>query len=69
MVLHTLKILNKYYIDVDSGKKPFELRKNDRDYKVDDLINFIVIDEKGNQHKTEQLYQITYILKQKMLLL
>ena len=63
MKTHTLKILKSYYIDVKSGKKPFELRKNDRNYEVDDLINFVVIDEKGVQHKTDELYQITYILK------
>lgn len=63
MKLHTLKLLEKYKMPVDSGQKPFELRKNDRDYKVDDLINFVIVDEKGNQRETDDLYQITYILK------
>lgn len=63
MNLHSLKILDNFYKDVDEEKKTFELRKDDRNYKVDDLINFIVIDKKGNQIKTDIVYQITYILR------
>ena len=63
MNLHNLKILDNFYKDVDEEKKTFELRKDDRNYKVDDLINFIVIDKKGNQIKTDVVYQIIYILR------
>lgn len=63
MNLHSLKILDNFYEDVDEEKKTFELRKDDRNYKVDDLINFIVIDKKGNQIKTDIVYQIIYILR------
>lgn len=36
---HKLKILPKYFESILDGTKNFELRKNDRDYKVgDDLI-------------------------------
>lgn len=63
MTLHTLKLLEKYEKEVNNGQKPFELRKNDRDYKVGDLINFVIVDEKGNQQETDDIYQITYILK------
>lgn len=35
---HELKILPQYYKDVKEGNKNFELRKNDRDYKVYDII-------------------------------
>lgn len=63
MKLHQLKILDQYYIDVDSGKKTFELREDDRDYEVDDLINFIRIDKKGTLINTDFVYQIVYILR------
>lgn len=34
--LHEIKIAPSYYEDTVSGRKPFELRKNDRGYKVGD---------------------------------
>lgn len=37
-MIHALKILPSYFEDVVSGKKTFEIRKNDRDYKVGDLL-------------------------------
>lgn len=35
-MIHELKILPEYYEEVKCGNKNFELRKNDRDYKVYD---------------------------------
>lgn len=35
---HELKILPEYYEEVKAGNKNFELRKNDRDYKVHDTL-------------------------------
>lgn len=72
MKLHELKILHEYLIDVSIGKKTFELRKNDRDYQVGDLIRFIDIredDSTANKNQIEPyidenaLYRITYVLK------
>lgn len=72
MKLHELKILHEYLVDVDLGKKTFELRKNDRDYQVGDLIRFIDIredDSIANKNQIEPnidentLYRITYVLK------
>ena len=76
MTLHELKILHEYLVDVDLGKKTFELRKNDRDYQVGDLIRFIDIREDDstankNIYKNQiepnidenTLYRITYVLK------
>lgn len=37
-MIHALKILPNYFEDVISGRKTFEIRKNDRDYKVGDLL-------------------------------
>lgn len=75
MKLHELKILHEYLIDVSLGRKTFELRKNDRDYQVGDLIRFIDVDilgrSRNNKNRTDIkpyideniLYRITYVLK------
>lgn len=63
MKLHELKIKDNYYWDVFHGYKSFELRKNDRDYQVGDLIHFV--DVNGNDFLNEpfNLFVITYVLK------
>ena len=38
MVEHVLKIWPKYYKRVAEGAKNFELRLNDRDYQVGDMV-------------------------------
>lgn len=35
---HDIKCWPEFYEDVESGAKPFELRKNDRDYRVGDTL-------------------------------
>lgn len=39
MKIHELKLDTKYFDDVKSGKKNFEIRENDRDFKVGDILN------------------------------
>lgn len=60
--IHELKISPKYYDAVISNIKHFELRKDDRDYKVGD---FIVLREYENGEYTgrETRFQIEYILR------
>lgn len=36
--IHDVKLAAMYYDDVISGRKPFELRKNDRDYRVGEIL-------------------------------
>ena len=59
---HFLKITPKYFLDLDSGRKTFELRKNDRDYKVGDML---VLREWffGSFTGNELSFEISYILK------
>lgn len=37
-VMHEIKILPQYFADVHKGIKQFELRKDDRNYQVYDLV-------------------------------
>lgn len=62
-MIHKLKTIQPYFDDVDLGGKTFEVRKNDRNFKVGD---FMVLQEwkmnkscyTGNEVKTI----ITYVL-------
>lgn len=36
--IHDLKLNRQFFPDVKSGKKSFELRKNDRNYQVGDFL-------------------------------
>jgi hypothetical protein len=38
MNTHRIKTLSPYFRDVKSGRKNFELRKNDRDYQIGDIV-------------------------------
>lgn len=38
MTVHELKISPKYFEEVRKGFKSFELRKDDRNYKLNDLV-------------------------------
>ena len=44
MKLHELKLLKTYAVAKKEGLKPFEIRKNDRDFKVGDLVKYIVVE-------------------------
>lgn len=47
MKLHELKIKEEYFNAVIRGEKTFELRKNDRNYQVGDLIHFVEFSNKA----------------------
>lgn len=40
---HKIKILQRYISRIIDGTKTFEIRKNDRDYQVGDVIEFDII--------------------------
>lgn len=50
MKIHELKLSTDYFIAVESGQKRFEIRKNDRDFKVGDLLALSSF-EKGSYQK------------------
>lgn len=65
MKLHILKIKPEYFSEVLQENKLFELRKNDRDYQVGDLVHFINTngDEYTLYDRKTLVFQITYVLK------
>ena len=62
--VHKLKILDIYHSAIISGTKQFEVRLNDRNYKVGDIIEFDVINDNNiTLYQPDIKYMITYILK------
>lgn len=47
MTTHRLKVLIKYADAIINGTKTFEVRKNDRNFKVGDKIVFDVVTNEG----------------------
>lgn len=59
---HHLKILPEYYISVIGGIKNFEIRKNDRDFKVGDTV--ILHEFDGEKYSGANItIKIKYVLK------
>lgn len=61
-MIHALKQLPEYFADVLSGKKSFEVRKNDRPYKEGDLLALNEYDPKNGYTGRSCLVYIDYIL-------
>ena len=60
--IHTLKLQREYAQSKLKGIKPFEIRFNDRNYKVGDLIRYTILDDNVlNKIFEERLYRIEYI--------
>lgn len=61
---HYLKTWCDYYFDVADGRKRFEVRLNDRDYKVGDILVLQCYLPNIKQYLGKsKKYKITYILK------
>lgn len=63
MKVHYLKIKPEYFKDIERGVKTFELRKNDRDFQVGDVLMLIKLDNEGNETDQVMRVKVTYILK------
>ncbi len=51
-------------MDVALGNKPFEIRKNDRDYKTGDFLLLMNYDAEKNEYVNgHALCEVTYMLK------
>lgn len=62
-IKHTLKILPEYFEAVVSGKKTFEIRKNDRDYARGDLFMLQEWNPETGYTGRTFIQSIGYILK------
>lgn len=60
--IHNLKIKAEYALPKLKGDKMFEIRKNDRNYEVGDIVLYNVIDDvELNRQFVAKFYKITYI--------
>lgn len=63
-MIHELKILRPYFLAIYTGRKHFELRKNDRGYEVGHVLKLHEWDnEKGYSGHTINA-EITYIISE-----
>lgn len=63
-MVHELKTLPQYFNDVESYVKKFEIRKNDRDFKLGDFLELKEWDDKAEQYTGRKISRcISYILK------
>lgn len=63
MQIHTLKIQPKYFTEVLHGRKNFELRKDDRNYQVGDLVTLQEYENGAYTGKEIKNIPICYILR------
>lgn len=59
MITHKLKIKEEYFDSKIDGKKPFEVRKNDRDFKAGDRV--IYLDPKTGDPWVNRFFEILYV--------
>lgn len=62
-MIHELKTWPEYYEAVRSGKKNFEVRKNDRDFKVGDRLSLQEYDPINKRYTGRSIgFTVKYIL-------
>jgi Domain of unknown function (DUF3850) len=67
MKVHELKTLKPYFQDVYSGVKQFEVRLNDRNFQVNDLLGLEEFDDATQTYTGRYIIRrITYILSDPM---
>ncbi|OCG62448.1 hypothetical protein A9G48_08530 [Gilliamella sp. wkB18] len=62
MTTHELKIKSEYFMDVAQCQKKAEIRFNDRNYKVGDILVLNEIDQSGNRTGRKCSVIISHIL-------
>lgn len=62
MATHSLKIKSEHYVDVINGTKTAEIRYNDRNYQVGDILILNEIDENGIFTGNKCVVTVTHIL-------
>lgn len=59
---HVLKLYSMYFSSVKDDSKPFEVRYNDRNYKVGDWLLLREVNDLGSFTRFSIMRQVTYIL-------
>jgi len=59
MKIHELKTVQPYFEDIWCDRKTFEVRKNDRDFQIEDLL---ILKEYNGMMLRNIVAKITYIL-------
>ena len=60
---HRLKIKPEYFKAVTRGEKQFELRKDDRNYQVGDLVKLLEWDGERYTGRESRMIPIRYVLR------
>ena len=60
--VHTLKVLTRFFDDLAEQRKPFEVRYNDREYKMGDVLHLCEYDPEGGFSGWSCYREITYVL-------
>lgn len=64
MINHVKKIQSKYFWDILNNNKRFEIRKNDCNYQVGDIVKLVEYNsDKQVETNSYIVVKITYILK------
>ena len=62
--VHDLKVWPEFYGPLVRGEKTFELRKNDRDYRVGDKLRLQEFDPAGGVYTgSVAVFEVTYVLE------
>jgi ASC-1-like (ASCH) protein len=62
-MVHELKLDPQYFDAIDSNRKTFEIRLNDRDYKIGDTLRLNEWDEQTGYSGRWLKREVTYILR------
>jgi len=62
--IHVLKINNEFFHAIAKGEKTFEVRKNDRNFRVGDVLYLKEYSQKIEEYSGDKIYKkIIYILE------
>lgn len=56
MKVHELKVLKKYAHHLITRDKTFEIRKNDRDFRVGDILHLKEIDDESKEYTGFEMF-------------
>ena len=60
-MIHDLKIEPKWFGDVLSGRKKFEVRLNDREFAVGDVLHLMEYHKEDNSFGMDDMFNVIYV--------